>query len=155
MLRPAAGSEPTGGTAESRFCRTRRARPRMPSASEALQPIEKNRCMRRRRRNLFLERPALGAADIDGWRGREHVRYLFQNNLKKDGGIRPLMCGSIWRRRETAFQYVQGKKFTSLVSAASVPANSFSSTLTEIPRSQVFANSTTWILLTRTLASLT
>ena len=86
-------------------------------------------------RKYFRTRPALGAADIDGWRGREHVRYLFQNNdselheliidelifpyvlgdflpqflpelaggllfafLKKDGGIRPLLCGSIWRR---------------------------------------------------------
>jgi hypothetical protein len=86
-------------------------------------------------RKYFRTRPALGAADIDGWRGRELVRYLFQNNdtelheliidelifpyvlgeflpqflpelaggllfvfLKKDGGIRPLLCGSIWRR---------------------------------------------------------
>jgi hypothetical protein len=84
-------------------------------------------------RKYFRTRPALGAADIDGWRGRKHVRYLFQNNelhemiidelifpyvlgelipqflpelaggllfafLKKDGGIRPLSCGSIWRR---------------------------------------------------------
>ncbi len=28
-------------------------------------------------RKYFRTRPALGAADIDGWRGREHVRYLF------------------------------------------------------------------------------
>ena len=86
-------------------------------------------------RKYFRTRPALGAADIDGWRGREHVRYLFQNNdselheliihelifpyvlgeflpqfwpelaggllfafLKKDGGIRPLLYGSIWRQ---------------------------------------------------------
>ena len=86
-------------------------------------------------RKYFRTRPALGAADIDGWRGREHVRYLFQNNdselheliidelispyvlgefvpqilpelaggllfafLKEDGGIRPLLFGSIWRR---------------------------------------------------------
>ena len=78
---------------------------------------------------------ALGAADIDGWRGREHVLYLFTNNdtelhqlildelilpsvmgellpqflpelaggllfvfLKEDGGLRPLLFGSIWRR---------------------------------------------------------
>ena len=31
-------------------------------------------------RKYFRTRPALGAADIDGWRGREHVFYLFQNN---------------------------------------------------------------------------
>ena len=31
-------------------------------------------------RNYFRTRPALGAADIDGWRGREHVSFLFQNN---------------------------------------------------------------------------
>ena len=31
-------------------------------------------------RKYFRTRPALGAADIDGWRGREHVRYLLQNN---------------------------------------------------------------------------
>ena len=31
-------------------------------------------------RKYFRTRPALGAADIVGWRGREHVLYLFQNN---------------------------------------------------------------------------
>ena len=84
---------------------------------------------------IFSQLSALGAKDIDGWRGREHILYLFANNdtelhqliidelifpyvmgkflplflpelaggllfvfLKKDGGLRPLLCGSIWRR---------------------------------------------------------
>jgi len=85
----------------------------------------------------FRNCQALGATDIDGWRGREHILYLFTYNdtelhqliidelifpfvmgeflslflpelaggllfafLKKDGGLRPLLCGSIWRRCE-------------------------------------------------------
>ena len=83
----------------------------------------------------FRTRPELGAEDIDGWRGREHVLCSFKNNdselhqliidelvlpyvmgdflpqflpelaggllfaiLEKDGGIRPILYGSIWRR---------------------------------------------------------
>ncbi len=86
-------------------------------------------------RKYFRNCQAFGATDIDGWRGREHILYLFANNdteleqliidelifpyvlgeflplflpelaggllfafLKKDGGLRPLLCGSIWRR---------------------------------------------------------
>jgi hypothetical protein len=86
-------------------------------------------------RKYFRNCQALGAADIDGWRGREHALYLFVNNdaelhqltldelifphimgeflaqflpeiaggllfafLKKTGGLRPLLCGSLWRR---------------------------------------------------------
>ena len=86
-------------------------------------------------RKHFRNCQALGATDIDGWRGREHILYLLANNdtelhqliidelifpyvmgkflplflpelaggllfafLKKDGGLRPLLCGSIWRR---------------------------------------------------------
>ena len=86
-------------------------------------------------RKYFRKFKALGAADIDGWRGREHARYLLMNNdaelhqlildeltfpyimgkfvaqflpeiaegllfafLKKNGGLRPLLCGSLWRR---------------------------------------------------------
>jgi hypothetical protein len=91
-------------------------------------------------KNVLKYCQALGATHIDGWRGHEHVLYLFTNNdtelhqliidelifhhvmgeflplftrlsflpelaggllfafLKKDGGIRPLLCGSIWRR---------------------------------------------------------
>jgi hypothetical protein len=88
-------------------------------------------------RKYFRICQPLGAADIDGWRGREHVNYLVMNNdtelelhqliidelifrnimgeflpqflpelaggllfafLKKNGGLRPLLSGSIWRR---------------------------------------------------------
>jgi hypothetical protein len=86
-------------------------------------------------RKYFRTFQALGATDIDGWRGREQLLYLFTNNdtelhqliidelifpyvtgeflplfppklaggllfafLKKDGGLRPLLCGSIWHR---------------------------------------------------------
>ena len=86
-------------------------------------------------RKYFRTFQALGATDIDGWRGREQLLYLFTNNdtelhqliidelifpyvtgeflpfflpklagglltafLKKDGGLRSLLCGSIWRR---------------------------------------------------------
>jgi len=86
-------------------------------------------------RKYFRTFQALGVTDIDGWRGREHVLYLFTNNdteihqlitdelifpyvmreflplflpelagvplfafLKKDGGLRPLLCVTIWRR---------------------------------------------------------
>jgi hypothetical protein len=86
-------------------------------------------------RKYFKSCQALGAADIDGWRGREHILHLFMNNdtelhhlifdeliwpyvmgdflheflpelaggllfafLKNNGGLRPLLCGSIWRR---------------------------------------------------------
>ena len=82
-------------------------------------------------REYFRNCQALGATDIDGWRGREHIIYLFTNNdtelhqlildelifpyvtgefllfslpelaggllfafLKKDGGLRSLLCGS-------------------------------------------------------------
>jgi hypothetical protein len=84
--------------------------------------------------NSFVLGPAVintHTTDIDGWRGREHLLYLFTNNdtelrqliidelifphvmgeflpqlaggllfafLKKDGGLRPLLCWSIWRR---------------------------------------------------------
>ena len=85
-------------------------------------------------RKYFCNCQALGATDIDGWRGCEHILYLFANNdtelhqliinelifpyvmgeflplflpelaggllfvfLKKDDGLRPLLCGSIWR----------------------------------------------------------
>ena len=34
----------------------------------------------KRVRKYFRNCKALGAADIDGWRGREHVNYLFMNN---------------------------------------------------------------------------
>jgi hypothetical protein len=77
----------------------------------------------------------VGATDIDGWRGHEHILNLVTNDdtelhqliidelifpdvmgeflplflpelaggllfefLKKDGGLLPLLCGSIWRR---------------------------------------------------------
>ena len=87
-------------------------------------------------RKYFCNFQALGASDIDGWRGREHARHLFMNNdaelhhlifdelifpyitgeflakflpelaggllfafLKKTKGLRPLFCGSLWRRR--------------------------------------------------------
>ena len=52
-------------------------------------------------RKYFRTRPALGAADIDGWRGREHVSYLFQNNdhelhqLIIDELIMPYVLGTL------------------------------------------------------------
>ena len=86
-------------------------------------------------RQWFRQRPALGAPDIDGWQGREHIAFmlkdndedfhmLFRNHLilpylhnsfsaeyakeracarlsafqKKNGGIRPIACGGIFRR---------------------------------------------------------
>jgi hypothetical protein len=86
-------------------------------------------------RKYFCTCQALGAADIDGWRDREHALYLFMNNdtelhqlvldelifpyimgeflpqflpelagglwfafLKKNGGLRPLLCGLLSRR---------------------------------------------------------
>jgi hypothetical protein len=40
-----------------------------------------HKCFRvTKNRKYFRTRQALGAADIDGWRGREHVLYLFKNN---------------------------------------------------------------------------
>ncbi len=44
--------------------------------------------------------PRLGAADIDGWRGREHVRCLFQNN---DSELHELIID------ELIFPYVLGE----------------------------------------------
>lgn len=86
-------------------------------------------------RNYFRRWPALGAPDIDGWRGREHLAFMFLNDdhdfharvrhhlilpylynsfipqyaaeragghlfafIKPTGGLRPLVCGSIFRR---------------------------------------------------------
>ena len=86
-------------------------------------------------REYFRRRPPLGAPDIDGWRGREHIAFmlmdddedfheLFRTHLilphvhndflaqyskeragghlfafqKTNGGIRPILCGGIFRR---------------------------------------------------------
>ena len=90
--------------------------------------------MSKKARKHFRNCHALGAADINGWRGREHALYLFMNNdaelhqlildeliflyimgkflaqflpeiaggllfafLKKTGGLRLLLCRSLWR----------------------------------------------------------
>jgi hypothetical protein len=51
-------------------------------------------------RKYFRTFQALGATDIDGWRGREHVLYLFTNN---DTELHQLMID------ELIFLYVMGE----------------------------------------------
>ena len=112
------------------------------------------RCRARRRRHSIPADPACdsevvgeGAPVVARKRGlavRETVLIVVLPGVPAaDDDGRAIMSGDVL------------SKFTSLASAASVHANSFYSTLTAIPRSKVFDNSMTWILLTRTLASLT
>jgi hypothetical protein len=51
-------------------------------------------------RKYFCTCQALGAADIDGWRGREHALHLFMNN---DTELHPFLLG------ELIFPYIMGE----------------------------------------------
>ena len=33
-------------------------------------------------RQWFRQRPALGAPDLDGWQGREHIAFMLKDNMK-------------------------------------------------------------------------
>jgi hypothetical protein len=42
---------------------------------------------------IFSQLPSAWSTDIDGWRGREHILYLFTNN---DTELHPLETSSSW-----------------------------------------------------------
>jgi hypothetical protein len=48
----------------------------------------------------FRTRSPVTMADIDGWHARDSIATLFfhDNTDLQDGGIRPILCGEIWRR---------------------------------------------------------